>query len=198
MDPSVPGDGGAFDGSSEGIARQLERHLPQLQAFLRLRMGPELRAKESSIDLAQSACREVLENLDRFRVQGDSNFRRWLYTTALRKVKNRVEYYRAAKRDARREQPPHPSREDLASLTQVYQTLSTPSRALMQQEAMERFEAAFDKLPEHYQEVILLSRILGMTHAEIAEATGRTEVASRNVLSRALLKLTDHLGLGED
>jgi RNA polymerase sigma factor (sigma-70 family) len=178
----------------EEIAAEMERHMPDVQAFIRLRMGPELRAKESCADLAQSACREILQNLERYQNQGEGNFRRWLFTMALRKVKNRVEYYRAAKRDVGRErQPAFKNEGEVDSISQVYKTLSTPSQHLMRREQIEQFEAAFDQLPEHYQEVVLLARVAGQSHAEIAQATGKTEVSSRATLSRALVRLTDLL-----
>src|SRR5688572_28234676 len=85
------------------IEELLEQHLPALRAFVRLRMGPTLRSKESASDLVQSACREVLENADRYRFQGDENFKRWLFTTALRVVKNKAKFWQREKRDAGRE-----------------------------------------------------------------------------------------------
>ncbi len=66
----------ASHGDPIAIDALLEANLPALRAFVRLRMGPTLRAKESASDLVQSACREVLEGLDRFQFQGAENFRR--------------------------------------------------------------------------------------------------------------------------
>ena len=50
-------------------------------------------------------------------------------------------------------------------------------------------EAAFDDLPEHYREVVTLSRIAQLSRAEIARQMGRTEASVRNLLSRALIAL---------
>jgi hypothetical protein len=52
-------------------------------------------------------------------------------------------------------------------------------------------EAAFDELPEHYREVITLSRIAGLSRAEIAAHMGRSEASVRNLLSRALVVLAE-------
>jgi len=174
----------ASQGDPRAIDELLERNLPRLRAYIRLRMGPKLRGKESSADLVQSACREVLQNIDRYRYQGESNFRRWLFTTALRKVKNRVQYYQAEKRDIGREGSPAAS--EFVSVSQVYQTLMTPSQELMRREHAELFEARFAALPEHYREVILLSRVVGLSHKEIAATMNRTESSTRNLLYRAL------------
>ena len=180
-----------------GFEDQLTRHLPGLRAYVRLRMGPELRAKESASDLVQSTCREVLEHADRFRHGGEARFRQWLFTTALRKVKNRLAYYRAAKREVAREVGHHAGRsrasEQDVSLAAFYQTLSTPSRHLLQRERIAAIEAAFDRLSEPHREVILLSRIVGLSHDEVARTMGRSTQATRSLLHRALAELAECL-----
>jgi len=178
----------AAAGDELAVEELLLRHLPALRAFVRLRMGPELRAKESASDLTQSTCREVLQHIDRFQHGGEASFRQWLFTTALRKVKNRVAYYRAGKRDVGREAAPAGASGE-ADLDLLYQTLSTPSRRLMGEERRARLEAAFDQLPEEYREVILLARIVGLPHAEVARSMGRSVSASRSLLYRALAEL---------
>lgn len=186
----------AFRGDSEAVDLLLARHLPRLRAYLRLRMGPELRSKESASDLVQSTCREVLEHMDRYRFRGEAQFRQWLFMTALRKLENRVEYYRAAKRDAAREaasESPANLAEGGDSLAAFYRTLSTPSRELMQREWIEALERAFEELPEARREVILLSRIVGLPHEEVARSMGRTVGATRSLLHRALADLAEKL-----
>jgi len=187
----------ASDGEPDAVEALLTRHLPGLRAYVRLRMGAELRAKESASDLVQSTCREILERKDRYRHRGASNFRQWLFTTALRKVKNRLAYYRAGKRDVALEVGEPCDAESDQSLATFYQTLSTPSRRLMRRERIEQLEAAFDKLPEDHREVILLSRMVGLPHEEIARATGRTVLATRSLLHRALAKLAENMAASE-
>jgi RNA polymerase sigma-70 factor (ECF subfamily) len=179
----------ASRGDASAIGALLERFLPQLHAFVRLQMGPELRAKEDSLDLVQSACREVLEHVDRFQYTGESNFRHWLFTTALRRVRNRVAYYRAVKRDAAREIGP--SSDADASLLEACATFRTPSGELIAREELAALEAGFARLPEDYRQVVLLSRLVGLSHKEIAAAMDRTESATRNLLYRALAELAE-------
>lgn len=54
-------------------------------------------------------------------------------------------------------------------------------------------EQAFEKLPEDYREVILLVRVAGLPYAAAAEQMGRTEPSIRNLLSRALSRLSGML-----
>jgi len=183
-DPATPGDEAAVD-------ELMERYLPRLRAFVRLRMGPQLRAKESASDLVQSACRDVLEHMDRYRHRGEANFRQWLFMTALRKVKRKAAYYGAARRDAAREVRPATGSDE--QLAECYRTLSTPSRQLMLREQVERFEGAMERLPENYREVILLCRVVGLPHRAVAETLGKSEEATRSLLRRALAALAAEL-----
>ncbi len=46
-----------------------------------------------------------------------------------------------------------------------------------------------DKLSPEQREVLLFARIVGLSHREIAERTGRSEVAVRSLLSRGSRRL---------
>ncbi|HTE05578.1 MAG TPA: sigma-70 family RNA polymerase sigma factor [Planctomycetota bacterium] len=187
----------AAAGDAAAVDTLLAQHLPGLRAYVRLRAGPVLRARESASDLVQSVCRDVLENIGRFRYPGESAFKAWLFATAMRKIADRAEYWTAGKRDV--------GREVLAldasaggsgadrELADVYRSVCTPSRVAMGREVMERLETAFEKLGEDHREVIVLARIVGLSRAEIAERMARTEASVRNLLSRALAELASHL-----
>ncbi|MCB9897461.1 MAG: sigma-70 family RNA polymerase sigma factor [Planctomycetes bacterium] len=163
----------------------LEEHLPRLRAYVRLRCGAALRAKESASDLVQSACRDVLANMGGFRWEGEAAFRGWLYTAASRKVADRAEYWQAKLRDVRREEP---GDGDLA-LLDVYRRSATPSQVAMGKEALERIERAFDELSDDYREAVVLARVLGLPRAEVARRMGKTEDAVRHLLFRGLAQL---------
>ncbi|MCB9898501.1 MAG: sigma-70 family RNA polymerase sigma factor [Planctomycetes bacterium] len=183
----------AREGRRDALEALIEQHLPGLRAYVRLRCGPALRAKESASDIVQSACRDVLENLDRFQQGGEAGFRAWLYATALRKVADRAEYWGAQKRDLRREQPIHgaASGPDLGAL---YASVCSPSQQAIGHEAAERLERAFDALADEDREIIVLARLVDLGHAEIAEQLGIAPGTSRMRLFRALAALAEALG----
>ena len=182
--------------AGDGAAREalLVRHLPALRAYVRLRCGPALRARESASDIVQSACRDVLGDLERFRYGGEAGFKAWLYATALRKIADRAEYWGAQRRDAGREVP-LPSGDDGAGLAAA---LPSPSVVAMGRESMEQLERAFDRLSEDDREIIVLSRVVGLTHTEISEQLGIGLSASRMRLFRALAALSEVLGHDPD
>jgi len=167
------------------IEELLLQHLSPLEAFVRLRMGPALRAHLTAPDLVQSVCREVLEDLGEFEYRGEAAFRHWLYTRAQNKLLEKHRWLTAGKRDHGREEPVP----DVTTVLPSYQTLLTPSRVAAARETVARIEAAFDELPEDYREALTLHRICGMSHAEIAERMQRSEGAVRNLVYRATSRL---------
>lgn len=182
---ATSGDGGA-------VNELLERHLPGLRRYVQRNMGKMVGAKESSSDVVQSVCREMLQNLEGFEYRGEAAFRQWLHRTALRKIIDRQRYYRAGKRDAGREAnpPSHLSGDQIARLAM---TLGTPSRDAMMREELQGLERAFERLSENDRQIIQLVYVEGASHAEAAERLGCTEVVSRKQLSRALARLSRQL-----
>ncbi|MFO0983631.1 MAG: RNA polymerase sigma factor [Planctomycetota bacterium] len=173
------------------IESLLEQHLPHLQAFVRLRAGRALLLNESAADLVQSVCGEVLEQARASKFESEADFRRWLFTTAHRKIVNRYKYHHAAKRDMRRRMSL--SAADQKRLLDVYRSLHTPSQHAAAREAIERFEQAFLGLPDRYREVILLVRLVGLSARDVAQQWQTTEGAVWTLLSRALSRLAAEL-----
>jgi RNA polymerase sigma-70 factor (ECF subfamily) len=180
----------ATAGDGPAVETLLHRFLPSVRAYLRLRAGRGLLDKESASDLAQSVVRDVLENLDRFRYDGEDGFRRWLFKTAQRKVLDRHAYYSAKKRAA--DAPPaEPG--DLEATLACYGNVLTPSRAAIAREELMRVERAIDALPPEMREVVILSRVVGLSRRAVAEELGKTEGSVRMLLHRALARLGDRL-----
>ncbi len=175
------GDGGA-------IEALLRRYLPGLEAWLRGHAGPRILNRESSSDLSQSVCREVLEDLSQgqFEYRGEREFKQWLYQAAALKIKNRARFYAAERRNADKELTP---RSSVDATEQFFQTLCTPSRDASAREELGKLKAGFDQLPERMRTIITRARIEGRSHREIAEEFDISEQNSRMLLSRALARL---------
>lgn len=180
----------ASAGDVQAVDDLLARHIDGLEAFVRLRAGELLRERESVSDLVQSACREVLGHMERFRYGGERGFKAWLYETALRKIRNRYQYWNAEKRNAPQERL---TDGDAARIERAYRPVITPSRNAEARETLLRLESAMTKLSDEERQVIVHARLLGLPHAEIADVIGKSEQASRTILYRALGKLTEEL-----
>ena len=176
-------------GDTAARDRLVEHVLPPLRAYVRLKMSPAQRAKESGSDIVQSICLELLNKLDAFEPRGASSFRAWLFRSALNELIDNQRYWQAERRNPAVERVLDAPASSPRALADCYATISTPSQAAMRIEDVQRVEAALDRLPDHYREVIVLSRIVGLSHREVAEQLGRTETASRTLLRRALVLL---------
>ncbi len=179
----------ASAGDSLAVDELIARHLPGLHAYVRARAGQVLQARESTGDVVQSTCREVLEHLDRFQYQGEEGFRRWLYTTALRKMRNKQKFHLADKRNVAREVVSPGSASEPHWLSALCDSMPSPSGQAVRAEEIERMMQAFQKLPEQYQEVLRLSHGEQLTSKEIGEKLGLSAVNVRVRLSRAAARL---------
>lgn len=184
----------ATHGDAPAVESLLAHNLPALRAWVRLRCGPVLRARESASDIVQSVCREVLQGLDRFEWRGEAAFRAWLYAATARKLADRADHWQAARRAAGREIPLHrPGPDGDTEVLDVYRSFCSPSAAASGRETMERIERAFEALADDERELIVMARIAGLSGAEIAQALGCSEGAARQRLFRALARLSDAL-----
>lgn len=171
----------------------LVEHLPGLEAYLRVRIGIRLRARESVDDLVQSVCIAVLEDAENFEVRSEAEFRAWLYKEAFHRMVNKNVYWSREKRDVGREIPVDASNRSTAGAIQLLASIGTPSEAAMQREQIEALEGALDELPDDYREAIALHKIAGLSHREVAEAMDRSEGAVRNLVYRGLARLAERL-----
>ena len=150
-----------------------------------------MRLREAESDLVQSVCRDVLEKGDGFRYPDHSGFKRWLYTTTLRKIMQKNAKYRAACRDGGDEASPSAVADE--DLFEGYRRFASPSGVAIGREDVHRIETALERLSDDDREVILLSRLAGLSRADVADEMGRTEAGIRNLLHRALAKLAIEL-----
>jgi RNA polymerase sigma-70 factor (ECF subfamily) len=166
-------------------AQRIADQVGALRAYVHLRLGRALRAREESIDIAQSVVREALADKDRFE-GGDESLRAWLWRRAENKIRDRGRFWARQRRDVRKEVGPV----DDPELFEAYGSLLTPSRVAIGREEIARVERAFAKLAEDQRRVILLARVANLSHAEVARAMGRSELATRSLLSRSIARLS--------
>ncbi|MCC6671485.1 MAG: sigma-70 family RNA polymerase sigma factor [Planctomycetes bacterium] len=174
----------ASQGDAPSLDRLLEHYLPQLHAFVRLRLGAWVRCRESSMDVVQSVCRQLLAARDGFDFRGEELFRAWLFTSALNKIREKHRHHQLAIRDVAREDPEAGTQALLQAAQQI-----TPSQEAAAREVASVLDGALAAMSEDHREVITLARVAGLPHRAIAEVLGRSEEAVRQLLARALLRL---------
>lgn len=178
-------------GDRDAVLELLEAYLPRLRGFVRARLSPALRRRESGDDVVQSVCREVLERRGKLDFADEERFRAWLFTATHAKIAAKARFHGRQRRDMAEEKAiavQSGERDDL--LAHAYCGVQTPSQGVAAREEVERIESALDALPEDYREVIALARIAELPHAVVAERMNRSVDAMRKLLGRALLRLT--------
>jgi RNA polymerase sigma-70 factor (ECF subfamily) len=136
-------------GSPEALDALYERCAGRLLAFIRLRLGRDLRARLESRDILQTTMMKSLEHLDDFNGDETRSLMAWLARIAEHEIRDCADYHHRQRRDAARET----SLMDDAPLAAM--SRSALSRVIMDEEA-ERLEHALESLPETQREVILL------------------------------------------
>lgn len=172
----------------------LAGNYPVVRRFLDRQCGRWLRIRESISDLAQSVYREALSSLSQFRGRDRETraLRHYLLKIAKHKIANRRRYWIAARRDPDRERPLDQltgTGAEASSLGDSHVSVVDAEHA----EKLEHLRRILDGLPDDYREIILLARAEQLSHAEIARRMGRSEVAVRKLLSRALARVAREL-----
>ena len=173
----------AQEGSPEALNALYERCAGRLLAYVRLRLGRDLRARLESRDILQVAMVKSIEHLNEFKGQETGSLMGWLARIADNEIRDRADYYQRQRRDAAREMP----LEDDAPVAAL--TRSALSRVILDEEA-ERLEAALEALSPAHREVILLRKFEELSFADIARRLGKSEDVCRTLLARAMTALT--------
>lgn len=179
---------GAAAGDIEATAGLMQAWLLPLRAFVRAHLPPDLRARESDSDIVQSVCRELLGQREHFTFQGESQFRGWLFTAALNKVRTKVRFHRRRKRDARRELPPADS--GGGAVRELPADTAGPLAEALANERLDVLDGALQQLSAGDRQVIVLARLGGLPIADVATRLGKNVEAARKQLGRALLRLS--------
>jgi len=184
----------AQKGDRSALEQLCSVYAERIRRIVRMRVGPELRAQLESMDLVQDALIAAVTGLKDFRHHDDGDFMRWLAKIAENRIRDRVDHIHAAKRDIRRHVP-FEDRENESASRKPYLSApvvtTTPSVLLARCEDLDRLEKAMDRLKDDYREVLLLAKIEGLSHEQIAERMERSPAAVAKLLSRAIVALAN-------
>ena len=160
------------DGSQDAFDSLYQRHLPSVYKRV-CYVIPENDVE----DVTQEIFIAALKSLPSFR--GDSQFRTWLRTLTNHKV---AEFYR---KRTRKQEPL------LAPLSEISGRMEGATPKKLEERIF--IQAALNKLPENYREIILLRFVEDMQFNEIANLTNQNLEASKSLFRRAIAALRNHL-----
>jgi RNA polymerase sigma-70 factor, ECF subfamily len=173
----------ALSGSDAALEALYGKICPRLLAFIRLKMGPSLRARLESRDILQTTLLKSFEHLEDFEGSDARSLLGWMMRIAEHEIRDRADFHGRQRRDADLEE----NVGDHADLRA--RTRSALSRLILDEQT-ERLDAALATLSDAHREVILLRTFEELPFAEIGRILGRSEDATRMLFARAMTALT--------
>jgi RNA polymerase sigma-70 factor, ECF subfamily len=179
-------------GNRRALEALFARYLPRVRRLVALRLGYTENDFMNLEDLVQEALLDVFRNLQKFEERSEARFCNWLAVCVANTVKERSRRGRARKRSSALPFVPL-SDEDFAGSVLAGEG-DSPSLLAEGAELAERIDSILVGMGDEARESIILSRVCGMSHVEIAHALGLpTDAAARKLLSRALAALRQEL-----
>jgi len=183
----------AKDGDKSALNRLYTVYAERVRWMVRFRMGTELRSKLESMDLVQETLIHALKRLDDFTYKDEGDFVRWISKIAENEVRGNLRRLHAGKRDIRKEvrfDEDGPTTGPGFVESPGFIRTTTPSVIMSRKDEMVKLEKAMDELKPQYREVIVLTKIEGLSYKEISEKLGKSNDAIRKLVSRAMAELT--------
>lgn len=183
----------AQQGNRTAADRLFNVYGERVRRIVRLRMGEELRRQMESTDLVQEVLLSALQDLDRFEFRNDGDLLRWLARITERRISDSLRKVHADKRDARREmrydESPRTCSSDGDTPVPKLMRTTTPSVLAARSEDLDRLERAMTGLKPEYRQVIVLTKIDGLSYGQAGKELKRSPDAVRMLLSRAMSEL---------
>jgi RNA polymerase sigma-70 factor (ECF subfamily) len=174
----------------------IELRRPQLLAFIGRNLSTSLGRKLEAADILQELSLSAVTSLATFDL-GDRDPFSWLCQLAEQRI---IDAHRklvaAQKRSADREAqgPAHGADTQRGGFIDlIVASMTTPSGALSRDQREFRLLEALKNLPEESQKALRLRYVEGLPSKEIANQLGRTDGATRVLLTRSLARLQELL-----
>lgn len=182
----------AKEGDQSALNRLYTVYAERVRWMVRFRMGKELRSKLESMDLVQETFIRALSGLEGFAYKDEGDFVRWLSKIAENELRGNLRRLHTEKRDIRKEvrlddDGSTTGGEFLGTRGPIDAT--TPSVIMSGKEDLAKLEKAMDGLKPQYREAIVLTKIEGLSYAEIGVRLELSADAVRMLATRAMVAL---------
>jgi RNA polymerase sigma-70 factor (ECF subfamily) len=166
-----------------------------LETLTCVHVDPRLRSKFGLSDVVQDTLVEAWRDLERIQALDPEGRKRWLRRMLVNNLLETIARWRAARRDARLEQPLEAAAADSSCRLQAWLVAedSSPGERLARQEEALRLLEALARLEARQREALILQKYHGWTLAQIAEHQGCTVGVVAGLHARGLQNLRKYL-----
>jgi RNA polymerase sigma factor (sigma-70 family) len=166
----------ARNGDERALDLLLERYRRRLLRWAHGRLPGSARDRDDTVDLVQEVLVQFQARMADFQSEHAGALLCYLRTALLNAIRSRIRH--AQVRERHEDRLPRPV------------TGPSPLEELLGADALERYERALNRLQPMDRELLLGHVELGLSHAELAELTGKANAnAARVALQRALFRL---------
>jgi RNA polymerase sigma factor (sigma-70 family) len=164
-------------GDADALEQLVARYLARLRRWATGRLPVWARDLADTTDLVQETLVRTLSRIEQFEPRGEAALQGYLRQAVMNRIRDEL---RKAKRR------PHIEPVD----TGVEDPAASPLERLIGREAVERYEAALERLKPSDRDVVVARLELGLDNQELAAALGKPSPnAARMAVERAFLRL---------
>jgi RNA polymerase sigma-70 factor (ECF subfamily) len=174
----------ARQGSPDALGELYARYGGRLLAFIRMRMGRDLRSRLESRDILQTTLLKSFQRLAQFEGGDGPTLMGWLVRIAENEIRDQADFQHRRRRDVAADVPL-----DAGGIEIPARFGSALSAAVLNEQA-ERLGAALEALEPDHRDVIVLRKLEELSFKDVAARMGRSEDACRMLLARAMVALT--------
>jgi RNA polymerase sigma-70 factor (ECF subfamily) len=170
-------------GDQDALNDLFRRHLPPLRRWARGRLPQWTRDLRDTEDLVQETLAQTLRHVDHFQPRHDGALQAYLRQAVMNRIRDEV------RRVAR-----YPAPGGLDTQDSFVDPTASPLEQAIGIEALERYEAALERLRPEERELIVARVELQQGYQQIAAAHGKASPdAARMAVSRALVRLAEEM-----
>ena len=177
-------------GDENAMAEYLQYRRVDLLAVILSKMGPALRSKIEVDDIFQEVATQACKHMQELDFTAQSPFG-WLCELAQRRIVDADRRFSAQKRARHHEVAIHGSgdQSQIGFANLLVASITSPSHAFSRKQKEFRLLEALAQLSEEQQASIKMRYAEGLSNKEIAQRIGKSDGATRVLLTRALQKL---------
>ncbi len=184
-------------GQHGSLAAYLELRRPALLGYIEQRLGAALRSKVEPEDLYQELAVKALRELPQTDLSSRDPFG-WLCFLSEQCIVDWHRHFAAKKRASGREISGniHVGEGSQDFIAMLAASLTSPTQASVRGERQRRLNEALATFPDDQREALKLRYVDGLPTKDVAARMGKTDVATRVLLSRLIQRLQEMLGGG--